>query len=156
MPVAMIAACNNSGAEEKYVPSTDAQPFTVSNDTVMPAQGDSASAALNQQQPAQSTVTPVPIPQPATGSASSNLNPPHGQPGHRCDIAVGAPLNSAPKTTQTTTTATAVPVQPTPVLTPSPQPAPSTQPSGGSAKLNPAHGQPGHDCTIPVGAPLKQ
>jgi len=24
------------------------------------------------------------------------LNPAHGQPGHRCDIAVGAPLNSAP------------------------------------------------------------
>lgn len=25
------------------------------------------------------------------------LNPPHGQPGHRCDIAVGQPLNSQPK-----------------------------------------------------------
>jgi len=24
------------------------------------------------------------------------MNPPHGQAGHRCDIAVGAPLNSAP------------------------------------------------------------
>lgn len=24
------------------------------------------------------------------------LNPPHGEPGHRCDIAVGQPLNSAP------------------------------------------------------------
>ncbi len=24
------------------------------------------------------------------------MNPPHGQPGHRCDIAVGAPLNSPP------------------------------------------------------------
>lgn len=30
------------------------------------------------------------------------MNPPHGQPGHRCDIAVGAPLNS--KATQMTTT----------------------------------------------------
>ena len=24
------------------------------------------------------------------------MNPPHGQPGHRCDIAIGAPLNSKP------------------------------------------------------------
>jgi hypothetical protein len=24
------------------------------------------------------------------------MNPSHGQPGHRCDIAVGAPLNSKP------------------------------------------------------------
>lgn len=27
---------------------------------------------------------------------NKGLNPAHGQPGHRCDIAVGAPLNSAP------------------------------------------------------------
>ena len=27
---------------------------------------------------------------------ASGMNPPHGQPGHRCDIAVGAPLNSKP------------------------------------------------------------
>jgi hypothetical protein len=25
----------------------------------------------------------------------------------------------------------------------------------GSGKLNPAHGQPGHDCAVAVGAPLK-
>ncbi|HEX6915651.1 MAG TPA: hypothetical protein VF145_10445, partial [Chitinophagaceae bacterium] len=25
------------------------------------------------------------------------MNPPHGEPGHRCDIEVGKPLNSAPK-----------------------------------------------------------
>jgi len=36
------------------------------------------------------------------------MNPPHGQPGHRCEIAVGAPLNSQPATvTQTGTTAPA-------------------------------------------------
>ncbi len=36
------------------------------------------------------------------------LNPPHGQPNHRCDIPVGAPLNSAPapKTTNTTPAST--------------------------------------------------
>jgi hypothetical protein len=35
-------------------------------------------------------------------------------------------------------------------------PAPTNTPtSGSSAKLNPPHGQPGHDCAIAVGAPLK-
>lgn len=29
-------------------------------------------------------------------SKGAGLNPAHGQPGHRCDIAVGAPLNSKP------------------------------------------------------------
>ena len=36
------------------------------------------------------TQTPVPtVTQPG-------MNPPHGQPNHRCDISVGAPLNSKP------------------------------------------------------------
>lgn len=30
-------------------------------------------------------------------NANVALNPAHGQPGHRCDIAVGQPLNSQPK-----------------------------------------------------------
>src|SRR5690554_5999803 len=30
-----------------------------------------------------------------TSAASGALNPAHGQPGHRCDIAVGAPLDGS-------------------------------------------------------------
>ena len=67
-------------------------------------------------------------------------NPPHGQPGHRCDIAVGAPLNSAPAKT------TAPPV----TQVQAPQPAPT----GPKPEVNPAHGEPWHDCSIPVGQPL--
>ena len=59
------------------------------------------------------------------------LNPPHGQPGHRCEIAVGSPLNS-PATNQA--------------------PAPAPEPV---VRLNPPHGQPGHSCDVPVGSPLK-
>jgi len=33
---------------------------------------------------------------PEVNSSSTALNPKHGEPGHRCDIAVGAPLNSKP------------------------------------------------------------
>ena len=59
------------------------------------------------------------------------LNPAHGQPGHRCDIPVGADLNSTPAKSQT------------PLLN-----------QGTTGKLNPAHGQPGHRCDIKVGDPL--
>lgn len=78
---------------------------------------------------------------PAAASAPAGnvaLNPEHGQPGHRCDLEVGAPLN--------------VPAQPK-LATPPPVFQP--QASGSvAAGTNPAHGQPGHDCAIPVGAPL--
>ena len=52
----------------------------------------------------------------AATQTSVGMNPAHGQPGHRCDIAVGAPLNSAPvkaaatKIDSETKTAEAVPV----------------------------------------------
>ena len=74
------------------------------------------------------------------------LNPQHGQPGHRCDIAVGAPLNSAPNTANTqvvippTTTTTAI--------------VPATTANTATVKMNPKHGEPGHRCDIAVGAPL--
>ena len=48
---------------------------------------------MMQTQPQMQTAQPAQ--QPAT-DGSVALNPAHGQPGHRCDIAVGAPLNSAP------------------------------------------------------------
>ncbi len=85
----------------------------------------------------------------AQTSSTVALNPAHGQPGHRCDLAVGAPLNSSP------TSATAAPqvtTQATPAATSTPAVAPTTNAKG--QKLNPAHGQPGHKCEIPVGAPL--
>lgn len=99
---------------------------------------------------ASANVTPV---QPNTvvtpntaATAAPGMNPAHGQPGHRCDVAVGAPLNStvgkttsAQTITPTSQTANAV-VQSTPTKV-----APG---------MNPAHGQPGHRCDIKVGEPL--
>ena len=101
------------------------------------------------------------------------INPPHGHPGHRCDISVGAPLDSAPTQAQNgqptqaaqpssngqgflgqgnaqaapqqTQTAQAVPQQT--------QTAQVTAP-GMQGKPNPAHGQPGHRCDVSVGQPL--
>ena len=79
---------------------------------------------------------------------AAGMNPPHGEPGHRCDIPVGAPLSTPAGATQATPTVQ--PVQATPAAAPA-KPASST----GSGKLNPPHGEPGHDCAVPVGAPLK-
>jgi hypothetical protein len=99
-------------------------------------------------------------------NAQVTINPPHGQPGHRCDIPVGAPLNSAPQNTtpQITTTqpSTSVPNianNPTAPTLENAQRINSSQPRSttttqNSGRINPPHGQPGHRCDIPVGSPL--
>lgn len=87
-----------------------------------------------------------------SGSAmvtAAGMNPPHGQPGHRCDIPVGQPLNSAPAQAGTqnvnvTPQGQTVQIDPNAV-----QPTTKTAPG-----MNPPHGQPGHRCDIPVGQPL--
>ncbi|MFO8054173.1 MAG: hypothetical protein R6U19_03305 [Bacteroidales bacterium] len=71
------------------------------------------------------------------------LNPPHGEPFHRCEIPVGAPLNSAPPSTE--------PVHPVEAETAA---QPSPEQNDAEVMLNPPHGEPFHRCEIPVGAPL--
>lgn len=104
------------------------------------------------------TTTNATPPNPKPGVA---LNPAHGQPGHRCEIAVGAPLDSKPATTLPSTqpTVTTTPTVTTPTVTTQPpvinsnpiQPATTTVTAPG---MNPPHGQPNHRCDIAVGAPL--
>lgn len=88
--------------------------------------------------------------QPTVPGASTTvaLNPEHGMPGHRCEIPVGAPLNSP------TTAQPQVSTQQQPASGPriDQQLTPNTSKT---VRLNPAHGEPGHDCNIPVGEPLK-
>jgi len=93
-------------------------------------------------QPAISTQGIPPMPKQDAG-ANPTINPAHGQPAHRCDLAVGAPLVN----TDGTPVPAASPqnIQATPAL-PAPVPA--------GLKVNPPHGQPGHRCDIQVGAPL--
>jgi hypothetical protein len=71
----------------------------------------------------------------STGTTA--MNPAHGQPNHRCDIPVGAPLNSPPANANT---------QQSPLINSGSSPA--------TGKVNPPHGQPGHRCDIKVGDPL--
>jgi len=93
------------------------------------------------------------------------MNPPHGQPNHRCDIAVGAPLNSPPAKTATqtppapaATITQATPSQTIQVGNPQNNATPAIlNPAAATATapgMNPPHGQEGHRCDIAVGAPL--
>jgi hypothetical protein len=109
----------------------------------------------------------------AANNGNSQINPAHGQPGHRCDIPAGAPLNSAPQKTTVskavntnTTVAAATPTIVNPSTMPALQPtqtvqntdaanaAPALISNGNGAKLNPEHGKPRHDCKVAVGQPL--
>jgi hypothetical protein len=91
------------------------------------------------------TTAPVQNAAPAQGNTAVRLNPPHGQPGHICEIPVGSPLPEAPAKTNAI-------VNSTPVATPANRPTAPTAAS--NVRLNPPHGQPGHICEIPVGSPL--
>jgi len=82
--------------------------------------------------------------------AGGRLNPAHGQPGHRCDIAVGAPLPAATSPVLNTAPVNA-PVVNAAAATTATQPQSAATVAKG---LNPPHGQPGHRCDIPVGQPL--
>ena len=97
---------------------------------------------------------------------AKGMNPPHGQPGHRCDIAVGLPLNSPPgKTAASQTTNTPTTISQTVVNPDGTTTTGETKPVNGvpaifnatttaDSSINPAHGQPGHRCDIAVGQPL--
>ena len=124
------------------------------NTTALPAatqmniNPQSNAAQANQQNNVVQTIQQPAIMQ--AQQSNGKLNPPHGQPGHRCDIAVGAPLNTKPApngAAQPTVVTTQQPAQNNTVVTQ--MPAQKTAPG-----MNPPHGEPGHRCDIAVGAPL--
>lgn len=147
--VTTLFACNNTDEFDANLDKQVSQPSNASNSMVQPNQNSAATPApiLN---PNQTTVnnnpviTSTAVSTPAQSTAAG-MNPPHGQPGHRCDLAVGAPLNSATPAKTKTTTVPQQNISVTPTTT-----TPTTTAPG----MNPPHGQPGHRCDISVGAPL--
>ncbi|MBP6023095.1 hypothetical protein [Ferruginibacter sp.] len=138
------AVKENKPADSTLANSNTVQPANaVVNPLAAPAPGSTApvfSVPVNQTQTQVQT-------QPAQ-SGTVALNPAHGQPGHRCDINVGAPLNSKPPALPNANPATTISTAP-PANTTVQNAAQQTLPG-----MNPAHGQPGHRCDIAVGAPL--
>jgi hypothetical protein len=118
-------------------------------DTEAESESEAPSAAVEEsaspaEAPIEYSVTEAPVVKEKVIAPTAGLNPAHGQPGHNCDIAVGAPLDGSGGVQ------TQAPQSFTPNL--ATQPLPQVQ--SGAKGLNPAHGQPGHNCDIAVGAPL--
>ena len=124
--------------------SSEKDPGSNSGTTQSAAASPQSSKALPVPAPKFTAATPVMARESVT---APGMNPPHGQPNHRCDIAVGAPLNSPPGKSPTQP----ITVQPnvTTQTTTTPTFATST-----AAGMNPPHGQPNHRCDVAVGAPL--
>jgi len=126
---------------QNQVPQTIVKPDTSARSISVPA-----TAASNEPAVVNAIATPP------------KLNPPHGQPYHRCDIAVGSPLDAAPAKPATTVISTGgAPTLENAARLNNPQVNNSTAPTVANAtppKLNPPHGQPFHKCEIPVGSPL--
>lgn len=86
----------------------------------------------------------------APSVVAAAVNPAHGQPNHRCDIAVGAPLNSASNKSVAPVSQTNVQPLATQTIT-----SKMSTPKVVTAKgMNPPHGEKDHRCDIAVGAPL--
>lgn len=133
----LLTSCKKEADPQNTTAPTNIVPFTE-----VGRQMQSQSQTATQQQ----NVSTNPAP---TGSVAKGLNPAHGQPGHRCDIAVGAPLN----TTAITTTNKPVIQEITPQQNQQvPTSTPVTIPT--AEGMNPPHGQTNHRCDVAVGAPL--
>ena len=116
--------------------SVVATPTQGVNTITLPAPQQQQASALNRNSQNNMAASQ---PMVAQNAGNVQLNPAHGQPGHRCDISVGAPLNSPAGSSV-----------PQPKIVTTQQPAAQQVATG----MNPAHGQPGHRCDIAVGAPL--
>lgn len=166
LAVILMIFMTSCGADKTpdYVPATGEEPATVAQ----PIETQTAPATIdpaitNTMAPASAT----PAPSGTTANADDGpVNPAHGQPNHRCDISVGAPLSSPPNPQGVSTPALPGPGDP-PVTERLQMPAnntpPPSNPVGSNGKpvpaapgMNPAHGEPGHDCAVAVGAPLKK
>ncbi len=166
-------ACSNNNTESESTDDVPVQELQASLDTPS-AEVQSDVQTLTEQegissgqvQSGQGAVQPASTVIPVNANQGQALNPAHGEPGHDCAIAVGAPLNSAkPAASQqilpSTPSSSPVQIQANPsTTTPAASPAPimtipnNKTPAGTSGKVNPAHGEPGHDCAKPVGEPL--
>ena len=115
------------------------------------SQKTSTANKTSQQTPKQTNAV-ITTPTSVVAVTPKGMNPPHGQKNHRCDIAVGAPLNSKPVTpaTNAVTPGTKTPSIPDVLATSPTSVEKVVTPEG----INPPHGQDKHRCDIAVGEPL--
>jgi hypothetical protein len=149
--VLSFAACSEKGNNNSSETATINDISAGSDAVQLPATADQTGVSTTSEPALSQDIADQPAAATATG-----MNPPHGQPGHRCDISVGAPLNSAPSSASTPTNSAPISTSAEVMSTPAPAPISLPAPSATTPGMNPPHGQPGHDCAIAVGAPLKK
>ncbi len=146
---------NNTVITPQPTSSTVPNVTTGQQTALTPEQMQQMQQQFQQQQMQQHVAQQVPA---NVSTKNGPINPAHGQPGHRCDIAVGAPLNGAAvkvnptlvKGNQPTNITTTTPVKVNAGnATAANVPAIKTAPG-----MNPPHGEAGHRCDIAVGQPL--
>ena len=157
LPLIIATAALLYSCDKKESSVNEMQETTLTNDSVNVADTLSENITVeNAEVAAQGATNAV-----ATNNSGDKpaLNPEHGQPYHRCEIQVGAPIDSAP----TQNAAPAVMPQQnvstkgfnTNPISPSVAPVASpSQAIGPKPANNPEHGQPHHRCDLQVGAPL--
>jgi len=143
-----FASCQN--ATENETAEISSESTTETAVVPVPAEEPVTLNPVSGETTAPAAATPAAAPAAGNPQGKVALNPEHGQPNHRCDIPVGAPLNSPAGTPPPAAAA----VNPAPAMA-QPQPsAPATAQPASGQRLNPPHGQPGHSCDVAVGAPL--
>jgi hypothetical protein len=146
----LLISCKKETEPQNNNATSNVVPFTevgkqMRNETATATQIGENSNIVNQNQ---AVSAPVPV--------AKGMNPAHGQPLHRCDIPVGAPLNSPVAKSKTTAVTPQITSQQSQTVTTNPANTATTPvvatptPEG----MNPPHGQTNHRCDIAVGAPL--
>ena len=147
----------STAQENTLAPSTDSAMAIVDSSAVGV---ENVNANADMATPANAVVATSPSTASTPTSGKPALNPEHGKPFHRCEIAVGAPIDSAPQQNAAPQVA-APPMQNSnqsfntnPISAPAAVPVAAPQASGPKPAMNPAHGLPHHRCDLQVGAPL--
>lgn len=139
---AMFTFTSCSGENSENSENIEAEETEVVEDAIDELNMDESNEILSEGENVEGNA-PITIGNEGNVQAGVKLNPPHGQPGHDCAVPVGDPLPGSANISMPSTT---LPTGTTPsVAIPS-----NTK----AANLNPPHGQPGHDCAVPVGSPL--
>ena len=155
-----IVSCTENKTSTGNTDENQNEQIQASVDTPALETGENAAASAETPAASGQQVTPAST---SAGPTAEALNPAHGEPGHDCSIPVGAPLSSAKAGgTNTIQMGNQNPssVQGSQTITPAQPPAPvmaipgNQTPPNMTGKANPAHGEPGHDCSKPVGAIL--
>ncbi|MFV8379601.1 hypothetical protein [Flavobacterium sp. LB3R33] len=134
-----------TSCKKEVEPQNNATPTNVVPFTEVGKQMKTEASTATQVQQTTNTVNP-------NNAVAAGMNPAHGQPSHRCDIPVGAPLNSPPASTANKPVVQQQnqPVPTSSSVTTSTPVATTPTPEG----MNPPHGQTNHRCDIAVGAAL--